>query len=109
MAKKQRYEEFEPEQIVEILASSSELLTPERLEIAKRLSREFMRDPALMQTIERTLRANGADLNRVMPKREELASFGWTDEALALPSPKQAAAAAAAGAAAMIIPVPVPV
>jgi len=100
---------FEPERIVELLAARY-VLSPARLTLAKKISRDLARDPALLKSIERVLKANGARIEKLKPTVDQLRSFGWTERELAMPSPKQAAAAAAAGAAAMAaacVPVPV--
>src|SRR5262245_61916004 len=95
-----------PELILNIM-SSSDLLTPERMEIAKQISDRLARDPELLASIERTMQAHGVVLNRLGRQPEELASFGWGEAIPPQITPRQAAAAAAAGAAAMLVPVPV--
>ncbi len=92
-----------PEQIVKTM-SIPELMTPERLEFARALSQQLARDPDLMAGIERFLKANGLELERMDVVSSQLESFGWLrdEETLkAMPTPQQAAAAAAAGAAAL--------
>ena len=99
-------EVFQPEVIGQIM-SSPEFLTPERLAVAKQLSQALTRDPALLASIERTLQTQGIDLDQIAPTPSELASFGWTEQDIAMPGARNAAAAAAAGAAAILVPVKV--
>jgi len=92
--------DFQPVRLAQM--TSLEFLTPERVAVVQELSHKLARDPELLASIERMLRENGVDLDRMMPEPAHLASFGWTDSDLArLPSPKQAAAAVGAAVAAV--------
>jgi len=92
--------DFQPVRLAQM--TSLEFLTPERVAVVQELSHKLARDPELLASIERMIRENGVDLDRMMPEPAHLASFGWTDSDLArLPSPKQAAAAVGAAVAAV--------
>jgi hypothetical protein len=105
---------LEPEDILDLMVQRR-VLTPERLEIARGLSRQLARDPEMLASIERMLRANAVDINRYLPNRDDAGAVLFDQETMgegdeASITPKQTAAAAAAGAAAMLVGcIPVPV
>jgi hypothetical protein len=105
---------LEPEDILDLMAQRR-VLTPERLEIARGLSRQLARDPEMLASIERMLRANAVDINRYLPNPDDAGAVLFDDQTLGdgdelSITPKQTAAAAAAGAAAMLVGcIPVPV
>jgi hypothetical protein len=92
-------DDVHPERLAQF--TSLNFLSPQRIELVKQLSLTLARDPELLASVERMLEANGASLERLTPRPSELASFGWSEDQVDLPSPKQAAAAVGAAVAAV--------
>jgi len=92
-------DDFHPERMAQL--TSLAFLNPQRLQLVKQLSLTLARDPELLASVERMLEANGASLESMTPQPSVLASFGWSEEEVDLPSPKQAAAAVGAAVAAI--------
>jgi uncharacterized protein with von Willebrand factor type A (vWA) domain len=83
-------------------AVRSDFFSPDRVALMEQLSAKLVRDPALLQQMERLMADHAAELRRVAPAESALVSSGWLKPGGTTQMAPAAAAAALAPAAAAL-------